>query len=84
MKRWLRISLAILLVALLVASAWRLLRGRQLGSQDPDLGVSVHNEAYYYLNLIAESRFQHRLDQERLQRERDELWYPTLPPKEVR
>ena len=46
-------------------------------------GDPRNNEAHYYLNLIQEFRTKRRLDQERLNRERDRLWYPTLPQREV-
>ena len=73
--------------ALLRAAEEHFKQGR-LNAAEYDLRAVViadprNNEAYYYLNLIAESRYQHRLDQERLKRERDKLWYPTLPPREV-
>jgi Tfp pilus assembly protein PilF len=41
-------------------------------------GDPRNNEAHYYLNLIQEFRTKQRLN-----RERDGLWYPTLPPREV-
>lgn len=41
-------------------------------------GDPRNNEAHYYLNLIEDFR-----NKQRLNRERDRLWYPTLPPREV-
>jgi Tfp pilus assembly protein PilF len=42
-----------------------------------------NNEAHYYLHLIQESKTKQKRDLERLVREGDGLWHPTLPPKEV-
>jgi hypothetical protein len=42
-----------------------------------------NREAHYYLHLVQQSKTKQKLELERLIRERDGLWHPTLPPKEV-
>jgi len=45
---------------------------------------ALNREAVYYLALVKQARSKTKLDQERRNREEDGLWYPTLPPKEIR
>jgi hypothetical protein len=40
-----------------------------------------NNEAYYYLNVIHERRYQERKREQEAESETNGLWYPTLPPK---
>ena len=62
-------------------------RGKLAEAENELRGVlerdSQNNEAHYYLNLIAESRTKVKLNEEWLKRGNKELWYPTLPPKQV-
>ncbi len=42
---------------------------------------STNQEAYYYLNLIHEAKFQERRREQQAKDETNGLWYPTLPPR---
>ena len=43
----------------------------------------TNQEAYYYLNLIHEAKFQERRPEQQANDETNGLWYPTLPPRRV-
>ena len=43
----------------------------------------TNQEAYYYLNLIHEAKFQESRREQQAKDETNGLWYPTLPPRRV-